>query len=87
MVNFRAVERICFAWQVATAIGVAFLISSRSDIAVFVLVMLPLIFYLVVPTSFRGNVGGGLGCGVALLIGYMAPARCPRPRRAWSWRC
>ncbi|WP_176596738.1 MULTISPECIES: EAL domain-containing protein [Sphingobium] len=74
MVNFRAVERICFAWQVATAIGVAFLVSSRSDIAIFVLVMLPLIFYLVVPTSFRGNVGGGLGCGVALLIGYMAPA-------------
>lgn len=74
MVNFGAVERICFAWQVATAIGVAFLVSSRSDIAIFVLVMLPLIFYLVVPTSFRGNVGGGLGCGVALLIGYMAPA-------------
>ncbi|WP_313809013.1 putative bifunctional diguanylate cyclase/phosphodiesterase [Sphingobium sp.] len=74
MTDFRAVERICFAWQCVTAIGVAFLVSSRSDIAIFVLVMLPLIFYLVVPTSFRGNVGGGLGCAVALLTGYMAPA-------------
>ncbi|WP_022682117.1 putative bifunctional diguanylate cyclase/phosphodiesterase [Sphingobium bisphenolivorans] len=74
MVNFRAVERICFAWQLVTAIGVAFLVSSRSDIAIFVLVMLPLIFYLVVPTSFRGNVGGGLGCASLLLIGYLLPA-------------
>ncbi len=74
MTSFRAVERICFAWQFVVAIGVAFLVSSRSDIAVFVLVMLPLVFYLVVPTSFRGNVGGGLGCCIALLIGYLAPA-------------
>jgi hypothetical protein len=74
MRSFRAVERICFAWQLVTAIGVAFLVSSRSDIAIFVLVMLPLVFYLVVPTSFRGNVGGGLGCGALLLVGYLAPA-------------
>lgn len=74
MTSFRAVERICFLWQVVTAIGVAFLVTSRSDIAIFVLVMLPLIFHLAVPTSFRGNVGGGLACGVALLIGYMIPA-------------
>lgn len=74
MTSFPAVERICFAWQVVTAIGVAFLVSSRSDIAIFVLVMLPLVFYLVVPTSFRGNVGGGLGCCIALLVGYLSPA-------------
>ncbi len=72
--SFQKVERLCFAWQIVTTIGVAFLVSSRSDIAIFVLVMLPLIFYLGVPTSFRGNFGGGLGCGVALLIGYLAPA-------------
>lgn len=74
MTSFPAVERLCLAWQIVTAIGVAFLVSSRSDIAIFVLVMLPLVFYLVVPTSFRGNFGGGLGCGIALLIGYLAPA-------------
>ena len=72
--SFQKVERLCFAWQTVTAIGVAFLVTSRSDIALFVLVMLPLVFYLVVPTSFRGNFGGGLGCGVVLLIGYLAPA-------------
>ncbi len=74
MTSFRRVERICFAWQCVTAIGIAMLVSSRSDIAIFVMVMLPLIFHLVVPTSFRGNVGGGLGCGAAMLIGYFAPA-------------
>lgn len=74
LTSFPKVERLCFAWQIVTAIGVAFLVSSRSDIAIFVLVMLPLVFYLVVPTSFRGNFGGGLGCAAALLIGYLAPA-------------
>jgi PAS domain S-box-containing protein len=74
MTDFKAVERLCFIWQIVTAIGVAFLVSSRSDIAILVLVMLPLVFYLVVPTSFRGNFGGGLGCGIALLIGYLSPA-------------
>ncbi|HEX7743402.1 MAG TPA: bifunctional diguanylate cyclase/phosphodiesterase, partial [Sphingobium sp.] len=74
MTSFQAVERLCFAWQAVTAIGVAFLVRSRSDIAIFVLVLLPLVFYLVVPTSFRGNFGGGLGCGIVLLIGYLEPA-------------
>lgn len=74
MTSFPRVERICFAWQFVTAIGIAALVSSRSDIAIFVMVMLPLIFHLVVPTSFRGNVGGGLGCGAAMLVGYFAPA-------------
>lgn len=74
LTSFQKVERLCFAWQIVTAVGVAFLVSSHSDIAMFVLLMLPLIFYLVVPTSFWGNFGGGLGCGVALLIGYLAPA-------------
>lgn len=73
MTSFPAIERITFAWQVVTAVGVAFLVSSRSDIAIFVLVMLPSIFYLIVPTSFRGNVGGGIGCGIALLAGYIEP--------------
>lgn len=74
MTSFERVVRICMAWQVVTAIGVACLVSSRSDIAIFVMVMLPLVFHLVVPTSFRGNVGGGVGCGAAMLIGYFAPA-------------
>lgn len=74
MTSFPAVKHICAVWQVVTAIGVAFLVGSRSDIAVFVLVMLPLVFYLVVPTSFHGNAGGGMACGVLLLIGYIAPA-------------
>ncbi|MET0248693.1 MAG: EAL domain-containing protein [Sphingobium sp.] len=74
MRDFKAVVRICGVWQAGTALGVTFLVSSRSDIALFVMVMLPLVFYLVVPTSFRGNAGGGLLCGMAMMIGYMAPA-------------
>lgn len=78
--SFPALERLCFLWQAITAIGVALLVSSRSDIALFVLVMLPMVYYLVVPTSFRGNMGGGFACAVAMLIGYLAPA--PHSRTA-----
>ena len=71
--DFKTIVRICGLWQAGTALGVAFLVSSRSDIALFVMVMLPLVFYLVVPTSFRGNAWGGLACGAAMLVGYSAP--------------
>nr|WP_221214414.1 GGDEF and EAL domain-containing protein [Sphingobium fontiphilum] len=72
--TFPALVRLCALWQFLTTIGAAILVESRSDIAIFVLVLLPLVFYLVVPTSFRGSAGGGLLCGIALLAGYMAPA-------------
>lgn len=72
--SFPALVRLCALWQAFTTIGVAVLVGSRSDIAIFVLVLLPLVFYLVVPTTFRGSAGGGLLCGIALLAGYMAPA-------------
>ncbi|MDX3901518.1 MAG: EAL domain-containing protein [Sphingobium sp.] len=72
--HFGQVVRVVAAWQVVTAVCVGFLVSSRSDIAIFVMTILPLVFYLVVPSNFRGNVGGGLGCSIALLIGYLAPA-------------
>lgn len=72
--TFPALVRLCIVWQIVTALGIAFLVSSRSDIAIFVLVMLPLVFYLVVPTNFMGNAGGGLACALVLLTGYAAPA-------------
>lgn len=50
--SFRQAEAVMVLWQAATALAVAFLVSSRSDIALFVVMMLPSIFYLVVPTSF-----------------------------------
>jgi diguanylate cyclase (GGDEF)-like protein/PAS domain S-box-containing protein len=75
--HFRAVVHVVAAWQVVAAIGVGFLVTSRSDIAVFVMTLLPVVFYLVVPSNFRGNVGGGLLCSVALLIGYLAPPPFP----------
>lgn len=75
--DFRAVIRIVALWQVVTAIGVGCLVTSRSDIAIFVMSLLPVVFYLVVPSNFLGNIGGGLGCSLALLIGYLAPTPLP----------
>jgi diguanylate cyclase (GGDEF)-like protein/PAS domain S-box-containing protein len=75
--HFSALVRVVAAWQVVTAVGVGCLVTSRSDIAIFVMSLLPVIFYLVVPSNFRGNVGGGLGCSLALLAGYLAPAPLP----------
>ncbi|MFG1462779.1 EAL domain-containing protein [Xanthobacter sp. DSM 24535] len=69
--HFRAVQAIIIVWQWCTAVGVAVLVSSRSDIALFVVLLLPAIYYLVVPISFRWSVAGGTVCSVLLLAGYL----------------
>ena len=35
--------------------------------------LLPSIFYLVVPTSFRWTIGSGAGCSALMLAGYLFP--------------
>ncbi|OYZ88914.1 MAG: hypothetical protein B7Y01_04360, partial [Xanthobacter sp. 17-67-6] len=70
-VSFRAVQRIIVLWQWITALGVAVLVHSRSDIALFVVLLLPAIYYLVVPVSFRWSVASGVFCSILMLVGYL----------------
>lgn len=71
--DFRRLQHLMIVWNVVTAIGVGLLVSARTDIALFVMMMLPSIMYLVIPTAFRWSVISGVGCSAAMLAGYLAP--------------
>jgi len=75
--SFPALQRVMVVWQAVSALGVAYLCSTRSDIALFVLLMLPALYMLAVPTSFRWTVLSGAFCTFALLCGYLLPAPVP----------
>ncbi len=76
-VRFEQAQAVTLLWEVTTAIAVAFLVSSRSDLALFVVLLLPSIFYLVAPTSFRFTLLMGCGASVLMLVGYLG--RGPYP--------
>lgn len=63
-------HRVMIGWMLANGLGVAVLVTSHSDIATFVLSMLPIVYYLAVPVSFRWRVLGGTACSLALVAGY-----------------
>ncbi len=63
-------QAILGVWQAVTAVAVALLVSSHSEIALFVVLLLPLIYYLTLPLPFRQVVVGGLACSAALLLGF-----------------
>ncbi|WP_112661626.1 putative bifunctional diguanylate cyclase/phosphodiesterase [Microvirga flavescens] len=71
--GFCQAERVMLAWEWINAIAVGFLVSSHSDLALLVVLMLPSIYYLAVPTSFRWSVASGIGCSAIMLFGYVWP--------------
>jgi diguanylate cyclase (GGDEF)-like protein/PAS domain S-box-containing protein len=75
--RFSQAQGVLILWEVSTALMVALLVSSRSDLALFVVLMLPSIFYLVAPTAFRWTLVLGLGCSALMLAGYLG--RGPMP--------
>ena len=75
--DFRSLQRLLLAWEVIATVCVAVLVSSRSDIALFVVLVLPAIFLLVVPTSFRWALGVGIGSSGVLMLAYMLPPPLP----------
>lgn len=77
MKDFAGAQRIMLAWQWINGLAVAALVSSHSDIAFFVVIMLPSIYYLVVPTAFRWTLASGIGCSIMMLVGYMEPEPIP----------
>jgi len=71
--SFAAAQCVMLVWQVVTGIAVALLVSSHSDIALMVVLMLPMIYFLVVPSSFRWTLGAAGGCSLLLLAAYAFP--------------
>jgi diguanylate cyclase (GGDEF)-like protein/PAS domain S-box-containing protein len=73
VISFPGLQRVMLLWQAVTAVGVGLLVSSHSDIALFVVLMLPMIYFLVVPTRFRWTLISSGGCSLLLLAGYALP--------------
>lgn len=69
----RAAERVLVAWQAIAACCVGLLVTSHSEVAFFVVIMLPAIFYLAVPTGFAATCTMGIACSAAMLAGFTLP--------------
>ncbi len=61
-------------WQWGAGVGVAVLVGTRSELALFVVMMLPIVYYLTVPVPFWLCLVNGIGVSVMLLAGYLDPA-------------
>lgn len=75
--TFGRLQAVMVAWEFLVALGVAALCSSRSDIALFVLLLLPAIYMVVVPTSFVWTIASSGFASLALTIGYLMPPPLP----------
>ncbi len=71
--RFQSLQAWLVAWEWINALAVGALVTSQSHIALFVVIMLPSIYYLVVPTRFRWTAIGGVGCSIVMLLGYVLP--------------
>ncbi len=63
-------QRVLGIWVAITGLCVAVLVSSHSELALFVLLLLPMIVYLGVPLPFRWSACSGVTVSVMLLIGF-----------------
>lgn len=75
--TFRQAEAVTLLWEAVVAVGSAFILSSHSDLALFVVLLLPSIFYLVVPISFRWTLLFGGGTSLLMLAGYLGGGPLP----------
>ncbi|MCG5235165.1 putative bifunctional diguanylate cyclase/phosphodiesterase [Xanthobacter oligotrophicus] len=66
----RRADLIYAIWQWGTASAVAVLVTSQSQLALLVVMLLPTIFYLAVPISFSWLLAGGVGSSLLLFYGY-----------------
>ena len=71
--SFAAAERVMLAWMWINGAAVGLLVTSQSDIAFFVVMMLPAIYWLAVLASFAAVAVSGIGCSVMMLAGYLLP--------------
>ncbi|HXP96001.1 MAG TPA: hypothetical protein VN809_04765, partial [Telmatospirillum sp.] len=72
--SFQRLQLICAAWAVPVIGACAVLVIPHTESALFITFILPNIFYLALPMSFRWTLAAGLGCSIVVLTGYIAPA-------------
>jgi diguanylate cyclase (GGDEF)-like protein len=75
--SFGRLQAVMVTWEIIAASCIAVLCSSRSDIALFVMLLLPAIFMIVMPTRFIWSVTTSTFASVALTAGYLLPTPLP----------
>lgn len=68
--TFGQIEMALVTGVLVSCAGAAVLVSIRSDVALFAMVIYPITVYLAVPVGFRWRVGSGAACSVVLLLAY-----------------
>uniref|UniRef100_I2Q437 diguanylate cyclase n=1 Tax=Desulfovibrio sp. U5L TaxID=596152 RepID=I2Q437_9BACT len=71
---FPQLDRLCAGWSVPVIAAGAVLVTPHTDVALFIIFVLPVIFYLALPMSFPRTLATGLGCSAATLAGYLSQA-------------
>ncbi|BAF90538.1 putative sensory box/GGDEF family protein [Azorhizobium caulinodans ORS 571] len=70
MADFPRLERLIVAWQWLTGSIIALIVYLKSNISLPISLVLPVIFYLAVPVSFRWRVLNGSVGSLLLLLAY-----------------
>ncbi|WP_372422661.1 putative bifunctional diguanylate cyclase/phosphodiesterase [Salinarimonas chemoclinalis] len=70
-------EHAIVLWQIVVSIAVGLLVTPRSDLALFVVVVLPTMFYLVVPNHFRTALATGAFASLCMLVGFSVLGQGP----------
>jgi diguanylate cyclase (GGDEF)-like protein len=72
--TYRHLVFLSTVWVCLVIPASAVLVSPHTDVALLVTFILPAIFYLIIPLSFRWTLVFGLGCSAAALGAYMSSA-------------
>lgn len=75
--GFGRLQVVMVTWEILVAGCVAVLCSSRSDIALFVMLLLPAIYMIVMPTRFLWSLTTSAIASTALVTGYLLPPPMP----------
>lgn len=69
--SFAQTERLILAGLWVTAVATAVLVTTGNQVGLVAMLLIPAIYYLVVPISFRGTVLAGAGCSVLTVGAYL----------------
>lgn len=75
--SFEQAQAVALLWEAVVAVASALILTSHSELALFVVLLLPSIFYLVVPISFRSTVLSGVCTSLLMLAGYLGGGPLP----------
>jgi diguanylate cyclase (GGDEF)-like protein/PAS domain S-box-containing protein len=71
--DLRQLFRLCAVWSLVVIVASSVLVGPRTDAALFIVFVLPLIFYLTLPMPFSWTLVSGLGSSILPLAHFIVP--------------